>query len=465
MTHSGRLSMRDEKGASMTRTTISKGTLAGLAAAVALGGLPGAMEAQEPNTRLGWQAYLGCWARPANNPVDVDRPEEEAVDDGVLCFVASGEDVEMVTIVDGAITHREPFPADGQPRMVEQDGCTGTETSRFSHDQRRIYVTSEATCQDGAPRRSTGIISMPGPSEWLDVRAMEVDGRATAWAQWYQRTSDSALREVGLQSGEMEGPVALRAAGSYLSSQITVDDVIDASHNVHPEAVSAWLAQAARPFARLDADALIRLDDAGVPGSVIDVVVAISFPQRFALNREDLYADDYGEVGGVRAARTIWVDRLYSPFYSGYGYGYYPYRSYYGWSGYGWGYPGRWYGGGGYYRPVVVNVTPRSGGGRVVAGRGYRGPRTGIGGTRGGSTTGAWVGSSGGTRSGSGVSRGGSGSSGGSRSARPRRGGDSVQGVSSSSGSSRPTASSRPPASRSSGSSTGRKARPRRGGK
>lgn len=456
--------MRDEKGASMTRTTISKGTLAGLAAAVALGGLPGAMEAQEPNTRLGWQAYLGCWARPANNPVDVDRPEEEAVDDGVLCFVASGEDVEMVTIVDGAITHREPFPADGQPRMVEQDGCTGTETSRFSHDQRRIYVTSEATCQDGTPRRSTGIISMPGPSEWLDVRAMEVDGRATAWAQWYQRTSDSALREVGLQSGEMEGPVALRAAGSYLSSQITVDDVIDASHNVHPEAVSAWLAQAARPFARLDADALIRLDDAGVPGSVIDVVVAISFPQRFALNREDLYADDYGEVGGVRAARTIWVDRLYSPFYSGYGYGYYPYRSYYGWSGYGWGYPGGWYGGGGYYRPVVVNVTPRSGGGRVVAGRGYRGPRTGIGGTRGGST-GAWVGSSGGSRSGSGVSRGGSGSSGGSRSARPRRGGDSVQGVSSSSGSSRPTASSRPPASRSSGSSTGRKARPRRGGK
>lgn len=446
----------------MTRKTISKGNLAGLVAAVALSGLPGVVEAQEPNTRLGWQAYLGCWARPAS-PVEVDRPEEEAVDDGVLCFVASGEDVEMLTIVDGAITHREPFPADGQPRMVEQDGCTGTETSRFSHDQRRIYVTSEATCQDGAPRRSTGIISMPGPSEWLDVRAMEVDGRATAWAQWYQRTSNSALREVGLESGEMEGPVALRAAASYLSSQVTIEDVIDASQNVHPEAVSAWLAQAARPFARLDADDLVRLDDAGVPGSVIDVVVAVSFPERFALNRDDAYADDYGEYGGVRAARTVWVDRLYSPFYSGYGYGYYPYRSYYGWSGYGWGY-NSWYGGG-YYRPVVVNVTPRSGGGRVVAGRGYRAPRSGISGNRGGSTSGAWTRSGGSSRSGGAVSRGGSGSSGGSRSARPRRGGGSVEGVSGSSGSNRPSASSRPSASRSSGSSTGRTARPRRGGK
>lgn len=447
----------------MTRTNISKGTLAGLVAAVALGGLPGAVDAQEPNTRLGWQAYLGCWARPAN-PVDVDRPEEEATDDGVLCFVASGEDVEMLTIVDGAITHREPFPADGQPRTVEQDGCTGTETSRFSDDQRRIYVTSEATCQDGALRRSTGIISMPGPSEWLDVRAMEVDGRATAWAQWYQRTSDSPLREVGLQTGEMEGPAALRGAAAYLSSQITIDDVIDASHNVHPEAVSAWLAQAGRAFARLDADDLIRLDDAGVPGSVIDVVVAISFPDRFALNRGDVYAEDYGDVGGVRAARTIWADRMYSPFYSGYGYGYYPYRSYYGWGGYGWGGYGSWYGGG-YYRPVVVDVTPRSGGGRVVAGRGYRAPRSGISGNQGGSRSGgAWTRSGGSSRTGGAVSRGGSGSSGGSRSARPRRGG-SEQGISGSSGSSRPTASSRPAASRSSGSSTGRTARPRRGGK
>ena len=448
--------MRDEKGADMTRTKISKGTMAGLVAAVALSGLPGAVDAQEANTRLGWQAYLGCWARPAS-PVEVDRPEEEAVDDGVLCFVASGEDVEMLTIVGGAITHREPFPADGQPRMVEQEGCTGTETAIFSHDQRRIYVTSEVTCQDGAPRRSTGIISMPGPSEWLDVRAMEADGRANAWAQWYQRTSDNALREVGLQSGEMSGPLALRASASYLSSRIGIEDVIDASQHVHPEAVSAWLAQAGQPFARLDADDLIRLDDAGVPASVIDVVVAISFPQRFALNRDDVYADDYGEYGGVRAARTIWATRMYSPFYSGYGYGYgyspyRSYRSYYGWGGWG-GYGGS-YLGGGYYRPVVVDVSRRSGGGRVVAGKGYRGPRS-VGSTRGGSTAaGAWTRGGASTRSGGSVSSGGS-SSGGSRSARPRRGGSDT-------GSS---VSSRPAASRSSGSSTSGKAKPRRGGK
>ena len=194
-----------------------------------------------------------------------------------------------------------------------------------------------------------------------------------------------------------------------------------------------------------------------MPGSVIDVVVAISFPQRFALNRDDVYADDYGEYGGVRAARTIWADRMYSPFYSGYGYGYgyspyRSYRSYYGWGG--WGGYGGGYWGGGYYRPVVVDVSRRSGGGRVVAGKGYRGPRS-VGSTRGGSTAaGAWTRGGASTRSGGSVSSGGS-SSGGSRSARPRRGGSDA-------GSS---VSSRPAASRSSGSSTSRKAKPRRGGK
>ncbi len=409
---------------------------------LAIAALPALAVAQEAETRLGWQPYLGCWAQPAHL-VEVDRPEGEEAEDGVLCFVASGSDVEMLTIANGQITHREPFPADGQPRTVEQDGCRGTETARFSDDRRRIYTTSEATCEDGAPRRSTGIISMPSLSEWLDVRAMEVDGRATAWSQWYQRTSTDVLDDLGIESGQFETPLAVRGASMYAAARIMIDDVIDASMNVHPKAIEAWLAEVGQPFAGLDAEQLVRLADAGVPGEVIDVVVAVSFPERFALNRQDAYA----ERGDAIYPRTVWLQRDYGP----YGYGYYSPYGYYG-SGYG-GYWGGYYGwGGGYYTPVVVDVTRTEsrGGGKVVAGRGYRGPRsTASGPSRSGG--GAWVGGSAGYR-GSGASVSSGGSRGGSRSARPRGG---------SSGSSRPSISST--SSRSGSSSSGRTAR-RRGG-
>lgn len=426
----------------MDRNSFSMGIRAGVGA-LALTALPGLAVAQEAETRLGWQPYLGCWAQPAHL-VDVDRPEGEEAEDGVLCFVASGSDVEMLTIANGQVTHREPFPADGQPRIVEQDGCRGTETARFSDDRRRIYTTSEVTCEDGALRSSTGIISMPSLSEWLDVRAMEVDGRATAWSQWYQRTSTDALEDLGIESGQFETPLAVRGASMYAAARIMIDDVIDASMNAHPKAVEAWLAEVGQPFAGLDAEQLVRLSDAGVPGEVIDVVVAVSFPERFALNRQDAYAER-GDDPIYR--RTVWVQPGYGyGYFSRYGY-YSPYRYYgssYGsyWNGYyGWG--------GGYYTPVVVNVTrtERQGGGKVIAGRGYRGPRSTASGAGG-----AWMsGGSGGYRgAAAAVSSGGS--SGGSRSARPRGG---------SSGSSKPSVSST--SSRSGGSSSGRTAR-RRGG-
>ncbi len=387
--------------------------------ALALASAPEPGSAQEADTRLGWQPYLGCWAQPAHL-VEVDRPEGEEADEGVLCFVTSGGDVEMLTIVDGAVTHREPFPADGQPRTVEQDGCTGTETAYFSEDRRRIYTTSEATCEDGALRRSTGIISMPGLAEWLDVRAMEVDGRAMAWSQWYQRTDSDVLDDLGIRSGELAAPLAVRGAAMYAAARNTTDDVIDAVANVHPKAVEAWLAETGQPFAGLNADDLVRLDDAGVPAGVIDVVVAVSFPQKFAFNRRDAYEEPPAQA---LYPRTVWAQRYYDPFYYGYGY----YGSRYGrygygypWGGYGWG--GGYYGG--YYRPVVVDVTrtePR-GGGRVVAGRGYRGPRsTASGPSR--TSGGAWATSGGGSsRGGAAASRGGSSSSGGSRKAKPRGG-------------------------------------------
>ena len=341
------------------RTTA--GLLASLGAVVAIAGTHGPVEAQE--LRAGWQPYLGCW-----------QSMSAEGDQGVLCLVADGQDVEMLTIVRGAVEFREPLVADGGTHEFERDDCQGTESARFSEDRRRLYTASEVTCDGEAPRRSTGIISMLAHGEWADVRAITMNGAATMWSKKYQRTSNSVLDELGLAgSGARPNPFALRGGMTSAMAPITIDDVIDASRNVDTDAVQAWLAAAEQQFEGLSGDDLIRLEEAGVATAVIDVVVAVSFPEHFALREET--NRNYGS--------RMYMDPFYYGYY-GYGYGYYGgrYRSWYS--------PG-------YYTPVVVSVNriPSGGGGRAVAGRGYRAPRSPASSSSGASVSG----SSGGSKS------------------------------------------------------------------
>lgn len=337
----------------------TKTTTASLAALVAVATLaaPADRRAQAQEA-LALQPYIGCW-----EALDVVPGE------GVLCFVPTDGQVEMLTVVDGAVEYREPFSVDGRERSVEQDECRGTETARASSDGQRIYTASAVTCQGGSLRRSTGIISMPAPDEWVDVRAMEANGGTTAWSRWYQRADDDVLAELGIRTGAR--PFAGGAAAARATAPIDVADVIDAARNVDGKAVEAWVAELGQEFRGLDADDLIRMADAGVPEDVVDVVVAVSFPERFALNRGRPAPDEY--AGARRAGRPIWLDPTgyYDPYY-GYGYGYSRY-SRFGYGGYGYGGWRNWgYGYG--YTPVVVNVDRKlpAAGGRVVAGKGYR---------------------------------------------------------------------------------------------
>lgn len=342
-------------------------TLAALAGSAALAiGSAKAARAQSLGAPQGWAPYLGCWA------------PQDAATDGTLCFVEGRHGMEMITVLDGEIAYREPFRTDGQPHAVEQEDCRGTEAAWFSDDGKRIYVQSDVACDGEAERRTTGIISSPERGRWLDVRATEVNGATMAWSRWYRRADDRVLEEAGgarAPKTPVFGAGAPSARVRSVRNPIAVADVVDASRNVHAKAVAAWVAEVGQEFRGLDAGDLLRLEAEGVEDDVIDVVVAVSFPEHFSLNDG---APDEAPDAAARERRIHAGGRLgrfgYDPFYWGYG-GYYGYSPFWG-SGYGYGpgayyYGGRWSGGYGYV-PVQVDVRPRSERGRVVAGEGYR---------------------------------------------------------------------------------------------
>jgi hypothetical protein len=217
----------------------------------------------------------------------------------------------------------------------------------------------------------------------------------------------------------------------------TMDEVKDAARHTAPEVLQAALIEVGAKLP-INARRLVELDEAGVPGQVIDVMVALSFPEKFIIDQPGLsaYGGGYGGYTGgfggtldpwLLASELAWVS-LYSPFGYQY-YGYYDPRYGPGW--------GNWVG---VVPPAGGGAAPDDPNGRVVNGLGYTRvrprepePRISDGvvdrsGSRGGRDGGAsGSGDSGGGSGGSGVtsggytSGGGGGASGGSgRTAVPR---------------------------------------------
>lgn len=395
-------------------------------------------EAQEVDSR--WVPWIGCW-----------QAVDETAAAPLLCVVPlTGEAaVEMLTIVDGQVVARESIFTDGQQHAVSREECEGWESAEFSGDSRRIYVRTELTCGAGESRSSTGVMSWVSPFEWLEVRTMEVDGQNVPWSLRYRLASQADFQAAGqgdlisVQGGEA------RRARMAASVPLTLADVIDATENLSGETVQVWVVERGEPF-RLDASGLIEMADAGVPAGVIDVVVAVSYPERFVVN--DGATLERRPAEGARGRRSVGFGRSLNPFddpfydpYSRYGY-YSPYRSrldyglgYYGGYGYGYGGYGYGYGGfglGGYnygyngYGVPIIVVGRRSSGndsgpaeGRVRRGGGY----TSVGASSGSTGRSARTRSSGAAARSGGSSaapspRGSSGSSGSStgRSAQPR---------------------------------------------
>jgi hypothetical protein len=420
-----------------------------------------------------WMAWTGCWQAvdgPASQPATLaagdvglttlraipsasvpSRPVNPALP--LVCVVPAGgaSVVHVVTVDSGKVVARDTIDASGQRIAMSREGCTGWRRAAWSSDNRRVYLRSELDCAGGSHRLSTSVLAMSAASEWLDVQGLRVSDNTAVRTRRY--------RDAGIPSGlpadvasalasAVQGrQLALTTARVSVAGQVLPNDIIDATRQLDPLVVQAWLVERGQRF-DLDAKQLVALADAGVPGAVTDAMIAVSYPQHFDLQRapvSSVYAEGLlTRADSARIANNYLFSECslgYDPFWYSpcgfgssalYSYGRYGYRYGSGYSPYGYGYGNGYYGNGYYggylfYVPVIVDRTAVESHGQAIKGRGY---------TRGSS-------------SGSSGSAGGSRSSGSSGSSESSGGGSSSSGSSGSSGSS------------SGGSSTGRTAHPR----
>jgi hypothetical protein len=264
-----------------------------------------------------WLALQGCWRA------------SDAAPGNLLCIVPAGAGVRMIELANGEIVRESRMVADGRERALSQEDCAGAESVRWSDDGRRVYLNTRMSCGTEIARNSTGLFALISPREWVSIQALEVDQEAAIRSVQYTLVDAPTNVPEWIVSALRSNRLARETARYHASSALALADIQEACQRVHGRAVEALIVARNQSFT-LEGKQLLALLDAGVPSYLIDALVAVSNPQRFAVRQTDLATlerhrandhrahDDRDYRGRYCDDFDLWYSRYCDPYYSRY---------------------------------------------------------------------------------------------------------------------------------------------------
>ena len=307
----------------LTRTTFA------LAAVLIVVG-PGSRgaNAQEPaRWDARWLPWLGCWnlweeqrgtvLTPSPGFSGEDHDESAGLVGRTLVCVTPSErspGVELTATIGDQVLVERTLIADGQRRDVYEPGCEGWEGSEWARDGHRLFTHAEITCGDEPTRSVSGVSFLASRTTWTDIQLVEAGSRQHIEIRRYSPVS--AERADGLLGASVRlqvDPADVRAARVAATKGLSIVDVTEATAGTAPQVVEALLVET-EPRLDLDSDALIALADAGVDATVIDLMVALAYPERFRVERRDPVGGWSSSAGFGGFYDPIWYGVLY-PYY------------------------------------------------------------------------------------------------------------------------------------------------------
>lgn len=235
-----------------------------------------------------WQPWVGCWSPNSAivAPITSNGPSTAV---GLLCVVPSngGNDVDLATIVNGKVAHLEHISATGQQVPKSVDNCPGWESATWSTDNQRVFLRSEFTCGATAKVTGSGILAISSEGEFVQIQGTTVNGKAGARAIRYQPAGVQIVMKPGLSLAD-SSIVETVAAGNGFASQsmraaagapASTNAIADVAKHVDLAVAGAWLNEIGQKF-NVSGKELVTLADAGVPPYMLDLMVAMSYPDK-----------------------------------------------------------------------------------------------------------------------------------------------------------------------------------------
>ena len=324
-----------------------------LAPVTALADESTARSAEDVDAR--WLPWVGAWRMVA----DADRETDKSSKEDYVLEILPGTDKQSVTMKsfrDDKLLLETRIAADGSRQALKDNRCSGWYQYSWSHTGKRLLFKSEAGCPAELPRTISGISVITDDGEWLDIQLLSSGEDHAISVRKYRTASGTA------GAAESMGP-NLTGRPQYLAAtSLSVDEVIELSGKIPPDLLEAAIAEMQKPFT-INSSTLRRLSNAGVEPQIVDLMVALSFPDKFRFNRRG--------VSPVRQTQTfperVYYDSPYVWLPFGYWSVYGPYSSWY------WGTPiyGYWGPGWGWY-PIGGGGRRDYGGGMLINDRGFR---------------------------------------------------------------------------------------------
>jgi uncharacterized membrane protein YgcG len=241
-------------------------------------GLPAAASAQGPADDPRWAPWLGCWEMVRENV----REGAAALPDGQppaelppplvvrpaprVCVMGKGLNaVTLTTTLDGQAPLVQTLVADGSEQPLDGPSCQGTQRLDWSARGTRLYSQAELTCGEEV-RRVWGLSLIDRDGTWIDIRAVRIGSRETTRVGKFRRVADES------------------AAPGDAHSSYTLEDVKEGIARVSPRVIEVALVETKASF-RLSSRQLIDVADAHVPAHVIDLIVALSYPEQFVVDQ------------------------------------------------------------------------------------------------------------------------------------------------------------------------------------
>ena len=302
--------------------------IVGLIGVLAMSSVPLPMSGSETDpTRAQdtlWLPWIGCWEGAA----EVGGDEANSF---VVCFqsLASGAGVEIRTYTEGELVATEEMLADGTARALEEGGCAGERTASWSLDRARVFLVSELDCGEGVTRSTRGVLSMlPGGDGWVEIQSVLAGTESPLIGiRTFLPAGGSLLESDGITDPTAGRELAVRTARAQASRALTPATLIETVERAGPSVTSALLVERSDQFG-LDAETLRALSVRGVPGEVLDVMVALSYPERFEISgsgpdpEPGIRSTSASRVGSSRSWASGYGYRSfggYSPWSLGYG--------------------------------------------------------------------------------------------------------------------------------------------------
>lgn len=280
--------------------------------------------------------WIGSW-RLLSSEANTDQ--NEMVQEFLLT-ISPGDSENSLTMKgyrDGKLSADEKIIVDGLRHQTTDDKCTGWYQYSWSENGRRLLFSSESNCPGDPPHKISGMSIFDEKGRWLDIQLLHNGEDIVTNIRKYRNVDNDSVTPGANALNRISS--ARGASGRSFS----IEEIVELSGKVEPELLEAALLETGKPLP-INSKKVVELADQKVPSRVIDLMVAISFPDKFKIHGRAISLGRETEILQQRYFPGTYHycsdNYMYFPWhwapYVCMPYGY----SYLGWdTGYGWYYP------------------------------------------------------------------------------------------------------------------------------